>query len=686
MPSSESPTAQAAEEIVEDPQLHPAYTTCPQTYWYPFDNDRGHIAYLTLNTDNMLHSTNYGEWHPVIPQAGYYQVEAYIAYHPSITWCTGEGRTINTDTTDARYSIHHAYGVSTRSLSQDPLSNQWLSLGEYYFNAGDSGYVYLSDLNGESEYSTTVSFSAMRFTFTRLAGSKIYLPLVSQAATYGLPPPDAGVVQAQGFDVCGLPSISKMQTWWSESPYSIYGLYLGGIQLPSTCAGVDAAWVRAVHQQGWSFIPTWVGPQAPCSPWSQKMSSEPATAYQQGRQEAEAASTKAASLGLTNYGLGGTVIYYDMEVFGGASTECRLAASSFMNGWVERLHELGNIAGGYGAHNSYIEDWATLAHIPDDVWVASWYTDTYDPYASVLGISWLQSLWTNHQRIRQYAGDHHESWGGIGIAIDSDVADGVIAMPPSNPLAISTVISGPSIEDAGWLSSEQGWLVSGNRLYWTTDRGKSWEDISPAPIQLAYFLPSGETWAVSIQNQDQTSLYHSSNWGATWKSLDLPLPPDTWWPLQLQFTSPTTGWLVIQKETSQAFDVGILMKTSDGGITWQSADLPTAEKINFTSQTEGWLLNAANDELYQTADGGLTWQIAQRKEYLLSQPLLPESTILSGWQANGLGWAATSRSSCNGEKSSPGFSCQVNTVLWQTQDGGDSWEEVHLPNNQPIKQ
>jgi hypothetical protein len=686
MPSSESPTAQAAEVIVEDPQLHPAYTTCPQTYWYPFDNDRGHTAYLTLNTDNTLHSTNYGEWHPVIPQAGYYQVEAYIADHPSITWCTGEGRTISTDTTDARYSIHHAYGVSTRSLSQDPLSNQWLSLGEFYFNAGDSGYVYLSDLNGETEYSTTVSFSAMRFTFTRTAGSKIYLPLVSQAVTSGWPPPDAGVAQAQGFDVCGLPSISKMQTWWNESPYSIYGLYLGGIQLPSTCAGVDAAWVRAVHQQGWSFIPTWVGPQAPCSPWSQKMSSEPATAYQQGRQEAEAASTKAASLGLTNYGLGGTVIYYDMEVFGGASTECRLAASSFMNGWVERLHELGNIAGGYGAHNSYIEDWATLAHIPDDVWVASWYTDTYDPYASVLGISWLQSLWTNHQRIRQYAGDHHESWGGIGIAIDSDVADGVVAMPPSNPLAISTVISGPSIEDAGWLSSEQGWLVSGNRLYWTTDRGKSWEDISPAPIQLAYFLPSGQTWAVSTLNQDHTSLYHSSNWGATWESLDLTLPPDAWWPLQLQFTSPTTGWLVIQKETSQAFDVGILMKTSDGGITWQSADLPTADKINFTSQTEGWLLNAANDELYQTTDGGLSWQIAQREEYLLSQPLLPERTILSGWQANGLGWAATSRSSCSGEKPSPDFSCQVNTVLWQTQDGSDSWEEVHLPNNQPIKQ
>jgi len=686
VPVSASPAAQAIEVIVEEPQLHPAYTTCPQTYWYPIDNDRGHTAYLTLNTNDPLHSTNYGEWYPVIPQAGYYRVEAYIAAHDPIVWCTGEGRTINHDSIDAHYSIHHAYGVTTRSLNQDPLSNQWLDLGEYYFNTGSSGYVSLTDLNSETEYSTTVSFSAMRFTFTLSAGSIIYLPLVSQAYHPGQPPPDVGVIQAQGFDVCGLPSISKMQTWWNESPYSIYGLYLGGIQLPSVCVGADAAWVRAVHQQGWSFIPTWVGPQAPCSGYSQKMSTDPAVSYQQGRLEAQAASTAAASLGLTNYGLGGTIIYYDLEAYGVSTSECRQPVAAFMNGWTERLHELGNLAGGYGTRNSYLWDWSTIPNVPDNIWPASWYTNTYDPYATVFGISWLEGLWTNHQRIRQYAGDHHESWGGIGIAIDSDVADGVVAMPPSGLLANPVVSASPSIDDAGWLSVEQGWLVSGNRLYWTTDRGKSWTDISPASVQLAYFLPSGQAWALSTQNQEQASLYHSSNWGATWESLDLTLPPDAWWPLQLQFSSPTTGWVVVQKETSPAFDVGILMKTNDGGLSWQSSDLPTADKINFTSQAEGWLMNTHADELYHTTDGGLTWQIAQHEEYLLSQPLLPEGTTLSGWQVNGLGWAATSMGSCSGEKSSPNFSCQVNAVLWQTQDGGKTWEEVHLPNKQSIIQ
>ena len=109
---------------------------------------------------------------------GYYQVEAYIAGHDPITWCTGEGRTIDHDTSEARYTIHHVYGVTNRTVSQYPLSNQWIILGEFYFNAGSAGYVSLSDLNGETEYSTTVSFSAMRFTFTRSSRPQLYLPLV----------------------------------------------------------------------------------------------------------------------------------------------------------------------------------------------------------------------------------------------------------------------------------------------------------------------------------------------------------------------------------------------------------------------------------------------------------------------------------------------------------------------------
>ncbi len=37
------------------------------------------------------------------------------------------------------------------------------------------------------------------------------------------------------------------------------------------------------------------------------------------------------------------------------------------------------------------------------------------------------TLWSNHQRLRQYAGGHDETWGGVTLNIDSDVMDGIVA-------------------------------------------------------------------------------------------------------------------------------------------------------------------------------------------------------------------------------------------------------------------
>jgi len=686
VPRSTSSVAQVVEVNIEDPQLQPAFSTCMESFWYPFTNNRDHTAYLTLNALNLNNSTNHGEWHPLISQSGYYRVEAYIAAHSPITWCTGQGRTIDHDTTDARYSIHHAYGKTNRSISQYPFSNQWLDLGEYYFNQGSTGYVYLSDLNGEVGFSTTISFSAMRFTLTRLTRPNTYLPLVRHVEPPTPPSPGTGVIQAQGFDACHLPEISEMQTWWKQSPYDFYALYMGGISLYKECAIANSAWVSAVHQQGWSFVPTWVGPQAPCSSYLRKMSSDPAITYQQGRQEAEDASAKAATMGLTQDGLGGTVIYYDLEVFGGANEACRKATSSFMNGWVERLNELGNIAGGYGAHNSYVEDWVTIPHVPNVVWAASWYTNIYDPWASVNGITWLNGFWTNHQRIRQYTGGHNETWGSIKFNIDSNVADGWVALPPVKPLTNPIVTTTLSIEDFGWLSADQGWLVSGDRLYWTNDQGKNWQELSQEPVQKAYFLPSGQAWSLSSQNQEQLSLLSSSNWGATWESLNLLPPPDSAWrPLQLKFSSPASGWMVLQRVTSQAFDSGMLMKTSDGGLTWHSYDLPAAAPIDFVSESEAWMTNRNGDEIFHTMDGGVTWQPYPFNQHTLSQPSLPEGTTLSGWQADSLGWAVTSINRCAGVKSTPSFTCQIDTGLQQTLDGGKTWQEVSLPTQKPIK-
>jgi hypothetical protein len=72
---------------------------------------------------------------------------------------------------------------------------------------------------------------------------------------------------------------------------------------------------------------------------------------------------------------------------------------------------------------------AGIPNVPDAIWPAHWLTPFYyNPNATVWDVySLSNSLWNNHQRIRQYTGGHNETWGGLTLNIDSDVSEGVVA-------------------------------------------------------------------------------------------------------------------------------------------------------------------------------------------------------------------------------------------------------------------
>jgi photosystem II stability/assembly factor-like uncharacterized protein len=689
------------EVIVNEPVLTPLYDGECKDAWERIPTDRGPDAYLTLNVNNSIFSTNSGKWTPNLPQNGFYRVEAYIPDHPPIEWCTTNIGLVYTDTAEARYEIHHASGVTIQTASQRPLANQWLDLGLFPFKAGATGYVRLADLNSEENLTYTVSFSAMRFTYTGAANAR-YLPIVSDSKPTATPSPGVAVSQKAGFDACTLPSISKMQTWWNESPYWIYGLYLGGISYPAppSCSLADAAWVSAVRQQGWTFIPTWVGPQASCSAFKNKMNSDPVAAYQQGRSEAEAAVAAAARVGLINASHG-TVIYYDLENFGGASDECRQTASSFINGWTERLHELGQRAGGYGSGcSSYVRDWATISNVPDDIWAASWYTDNYDPAASVFGVLCLDNkLWANHQRIRQYAGGHNETWGGQTHNIDSNIADGEVAVPGVSAAAASQVeaFSQPVIKDMGWFSAEQGWLLEGDRLLWTADGGSTWQERTPVEkpvpsLAASVFNSESEGWAVSFPiRAGEYLLYHTTDRGSTWQVQSLQLPAGDWQPLQVGSIDSANLWVAYRQVTSILFSRGALLKSTDGGVSWNVYDVPIGEPIFFDTTQSGWTAGgAAGNELFTTADGGLTWQAQALKaaDLPVETILAPEEKAAAGLPGQVMrleysdaqtGWAVVVQGDCQGEKGSPETACRQVSTLWKTGDGGKTWQPVALP-------
>lgn len=130
--------------------------------WHKIDGFEGSPAYLTLNTDSNQSSTNSADWVPNLPAAGEYKVEAFIPDHPPVQWeCPTKD--IPRDTAGARYAITHAGGKTNVTINQGPISNLWVDLGTYSFQAGRNGSVRLTDVTGEDKYTRTVSFSGMRF-------------------------------------------------------------------------------------------------------------------------------------------------------------------------------------------------------------------------------------------------------------------------------------------------------------------------------------------------------------------------------------------------------------------------------------------------------------------------------------------------------------------------------------------
>lgn len=222
----------------------------------------------------------------------------------------------------------------------------------------------------------------------------------------------------KGFDKCAIGTVSQMQAWWTNTPWSYANVYIGGANRACAQAGLTSSWVGSVFAQGWRLVPTWVGLQAPGSSCSgcSKMSTNTTTARQQGINEANAAADAVAALGFP----APTIIYLDMERYDPTNNP---AVKAFVDAWVERLRQRGHQAGVYGAGVNATSDWAPIANPPQAVWIAEWNNNE-----SVFGLSGLpDTLWTTHQRIHQFQGPHNETWGGVTFNIDSDRADGPVA-------------------------------------------------------------------------------------------------------------------------------------------------------------------------------------------------------------------------------------------------------------------
>jgi hypothetical protein len=147
------------------------------------------------------------------------------------------------------------------------------------------------------------------------------------------------------------------------------------------------------------------------------ISTDPATAQQQGVTSANSAAIAAGAVGVP-----GKIIYVDLEQYDIPSSlpSCAPAVVAFLNGWISEIRTKGYLAGVYGSPAD-AANWNTnLAVLPTDAWIAK-----HDNRVTIWGLQYglTDSMWNANQRIHQYQGTHSETWGNLPLTIDNDIED-----------------------------------------------------------------------------------------------------------------------------------------------------------------------------------------------------------------------------------------------------------------------
>lgn len=543
------------------------------------------------------------------------------------------------------------------------------------------------------------------------------------------------LANGQGFDHCKPLSVNGMQNWWDTSPYSTINIYLGGISALCPFDELGYEWYAQVAAQGWSFILTWAGPQAPkgcpadCK-FRYPMSMDPEIAYLEGKIEALAAVEAAENIGFK----GQLALYYDVESYSGADEQTRATVASFLQGWTDQLHDLNHIAGAYGAAcTSYVVDWAFNDPPPDEVWIAQWSKEyAYDAEATVYNTTCLDSpgqppiFWINHQRLKQYTGPHNETWGDLTVKIDSDVLDGAVSalfgQPPDKIFQPTTRVQaapevnppgGPSLREIQLLSPSGGWVLRNNQLLWTDDAGLSWHDTSPDPtgqedIIGVHFEDQDQGWLASRKHADtgalSLSIYRTPDAGRTWFEIPIErFSPSETWEIEtggFDFLDGDIGWLALKLHSGNNFSFGRLLATRDGGRTWQERDLPLGEPVVFQDALHGWTAGGPAEQVFYTDDGGESWTLSDSRsvveirmmssnELQFKAGKLPQGVISLDLIEDQVGWAVVQQGSCTGYKPRAGeqlspaqepLQCESSSILVKTRDGGTSWDEIELPD------
>lgn len=168
LPSTNTPTPTATPFktlFYFKPTLNPSYTGNLCTAgWLRINGWQSDYSYLTLNT-NQSASAGYTATYSVkVDHDGYYQISNWVANHSPVAWSCPT-KTIEWDSSKTPFRVNHANGQSVVYVNQSQLTDDWATVGQYYFIAGTTYKIIIFDLNTEADMSRTISVGTLRLEY-----------------------------------------------------------------------------------------------------------------------------------------------------------------------------------------------------------------------------------------------------------------------------------------------------------------------------------------------------------------------------------------------------------------------------------------------------------------------------------------------------------------------------------------
>ncbi len=207
--------------------------------------------------------------------------------------------------------------------------------------------------------------------------------------------------------------------------------------------------------------------------------------------------------------------------------------------------------------------------------------------------------------------------------------------PTLTPVPLNApVVTSPGLTKIAMQDEENGWGISDTAVLRTTDGGTSWYQLTPPNAgKLGYFVASS-------------------------------------------FLDEQHAWILVPDANDML--KGTLFRTSDGGVTWESAQVPFGGgDLRFLDAKRGWMMaslgagaGSMGVAILQTGDGGATWNQTYTNDP--NQQNAGASLPLGGLK-DGLTPVDMQAAWVGGVTYAPGV-----IYLYQTQDGGTSWTQANI--------